>query len=359
MSAPGSGIDVELGDRCSATAYRWAQRTFAQRAGGAGEISDFAAPFSVGMRFGNQRLAMTSDGIGTKIEVAERLGTYETLGHDLVAMVVDDLICNGVEPSCLANILDVDHLDESTVDALMRGLHDAATLAKVAVAGGELAELGDRIGGYGSGMHFNWCATAVGLLPEGRDAIDGRRITAGDSVVALECLGFRSNGFSLARRVLTAVFGERWHEAAFDDGTPVGPALLRPSRIFCRAIHAALTAGLSLHGVAHITGGGIPSKLRRVLRPTGLGASLDSLFDPPPAMRFVQSLGSVSARVAYGTWNMGNGMLVVLPESEVEPLVRIAGEFGFPARAAGRIHESPMLVIEARGAELGQVAFGP
>ncbi|MFH1807718.1 MAG: AIR synthase related protein, partial [Pseudomonadota bacterium] len=207
-----SGLDIDLGDRCSHDAYAWARRSFGQRQGRAGEIIDLDASFSTGLRFGAERLAMTSDGIGTKVELAERCGVYDSLGHDLVAMVVDDLVCNGVEPCALSNILDVDRLHEPTVDALMRGLHDAAALARVAVVGGEIAELGTRIGGWGPGMHFNWCATALGVLPGGRTPVDGSRVEVGDAVLALHSVGFRSNGFSLARRILQRQFGERWHE---------------------------------------------------------------------------------------------------------------------------------------------------
>ncbi|MFH1465496.1 MAG: AIR synthase related protein [Pseudomonadota bacterium] len=151
-----SGLDTRLGDACSRAAYGWAKKSFANRAGRMGfPVFKAEGGFSNLMDYGGLRLAMTSDGIGTKVELAERLGVYDTLGHDLVAMTCDDLAAAGVEPVNLSNILDVDRLDEAVVDSLMRGLHAAAGVAGIAVVGGEIAELGDRIGGWGTGMHFN------------------------------------------------------------------------------------------------------------------------------------------------------------------------------------------------------------
>ncbi|MDZ7821846.1 MAG: AIR synthase related protein [Candidatus Marinimicrobia bacterium] len=179
------------------------KKPFGNRPAGEGSpVPGLDGAFSNIMDFRGVKIGMSSDGIGTKIEVAERTGIYDTLGYDLIAMTADDLAANGMETVNLTNILDVDHLDHAVVDALMRGLHDAAGVANIVITGGEIAELGGRICGYGRGMHFNWCAAGTAVLPEGTEPVDGSGISAGDSVIALKSRGFRSNGFSLLRNVM-------------------------------------------------------------------------------------------------------------------------------------------------------------
>ena len=254
-----SGLDLNRQDRASAVAYGWAQRTFANREGRSGfPVLGTSGFFANLMDFAGTVIAMTSDGIGTKVELAERTGVYHTLGFDLTAMVVDDLVAVGCEPVNLTNILDVDTVDPSLVDELMQGLHEAAAAARVAVVGGEIAELGDRIGGWGEGMHFNWCATAIGVLPAGRQPLDGRLVAAGDAVVALRSDGFRSNGFSLVRRVMADEFGADWHREPFGDDT-WGRVLLTPSRIYTPLVVDLLTEGVALSGVVHVTGEAFPA----------------------------------------------------------------------------------------------------
>jgi phosphoribosylformylglycinamidine cyclo-ligase len=350
-----SGLDLGRQDRASALAFGWAQRTFGNRTGRTGlPILRTGGFFANLMDFAGTTIAMTSDGIGTKVELAERTGVYDTLGFDLTAMVVDDLAAAGCEPVNVTNILDVDRVEPGIVDDLMRGLHDAAAAARVAVVGGEIAELGDRIGGWGGGMHFNWCATAIGVLPPGRLPLDGSRVAPGDVVVALRSDGFRSNGFSLVRRVMAAAFGPNWHQEPFGDRT-WGRVLLTPSRIYAPLVVDLLTAGVGLTGVAHVTGGGVPRNLARLLRPTGLGADLDDLFPPHPFMGELRRLGRIPAEQAYRIWNMGNGMLLTLPPDRVDGCLAAAAKAGHPARVAGRVTPGPALRL--RTGEGEELAF--
>ncbi len=346
LNEPSTGTDLDLGNRCSKTAYTWARATFPLRMGRPGApVMPVDGAFSNLMAYGPVRIAMTSDGIGTKVEIAERTGIYETLGFDLVAMVADDLAANGIEPTNLSNILDVDVLDHSIVDSLMKGLHDAATFSRIAVTGGEIAELGGRIGGYGTGMHFNWCATAIGVLPPGREPITGTGISPNDVVIALRSPGFRSNGFSRARQILKEHYGEDWHTQRFGTST-WGTTLLTPSVIYSPLITKILEANVPVGGIAHITGGGVPDNLGRVLRVKGLGAILDGLFPPAESMVRLQALGAISDETAYRQWNMGNGMLLVTLPERADDVISLAAAHGYEARTAGRITESPVIVIE-------------
>ncbi|MFH1530786.1 MAG: AIR synthase-related protein [Pseudomonadota bacterium] len=353
-----SGLDIDLGNLCSETAYGWAKKTFVSREMRFGmPVKGLDGSFSNLMNYGQVRIAMSSDGIGTKAELAERTGIYDTLGYDLIAMVVDDLAANGIEPTNLSNILDVDHLDVEIVDALMRGLHDASMIAGLAVVGGEIAELGERISGYGDRMHFNWCATGIGILPAGEEPINGSSVQVGDAVVSLESMGFRSNGFSLVRRIMAAAFGPEWHRTPHDDRRTWGEVLLTRSRIFAPWIVSMREQGIDIHGIAHVTGGGIPDNLGRVLRSTGLGAHLDALPPPLPFMAEVQALGEVPEETAYRLWNMGTGMLVVLNPRDAERMVELLGRAGCPAVRCGSVTGTPGVILESRGVQARTLVF--
>jgi len=167
--------------------------------------------------------------------------------------------------------------------------------------------------------------------------------------VALESPGLRSNGFSLARRVLAAAHGEAWHRAAFDGATTWGEALLVPSRVYAPLVVDALAAGEPIHGVAHVTGGGIPDKLGRVLRPNGLGAVLDGLPPVPPVFARLAALGPVPPAQAWHLWNMGTGMVLVVPPEAAPALVGRAEAAGCPGRVAGRVREARGIEIHAGG----------
>lgn len=351
------GVDQAGVDRCSEVAYAYAKSTFGALRGRDGlAVDGDEESFANVIRIGDARIAVTSDGVGTKLEVAERVGRFDTLGFDLLAMVVDDLVAIGAEPVAVSNIIDADRLDEATVDALMRGLATAARESGVAVTGGEIAALGRRVGGWGDGPHVNWCATAVGVVPPGRGAIDGRGLEVGDEVVALRSAGLRSNGYTLARRILEGAFDDDWHRK-HRGATPWGDLLLTPSLVYAPGVVRALQAGLSVRGLAHITGGGIPGNLPRVLRATGLGVELDNLWPPHDWVLRLRELGDLPAHEAYSAWNMGNGMLAVVPAGHGEALVRALAAYGRASRVAGRVVRKGGIAIDARAWGLGRLGF--
>jgi len=282
-----SGLDIDLGNLCSKDAFGWAKKTFPNRDNKEGAAAlKVDGVFSNMLTFGDQRIGIASDGIGTKIELAERTGIYDTIGFDLVAMVADDLATAGFEPTNISNIIDVNRLDRPTINSLMKGLAEACNYCGMSISGGEIAELGNRIGGYGEGMHFNWCSTAIGVLPKELDTpFDGTAVKAGHKVIALKGDGFRSNGFSLIRRIMQASFGDNWHNEAYSETQTWGEVLLTPSLIFTPVITKMIKTGVKLSGVAHITGGGIIDNFQRVLKANSLGANLDNLFEPLEVMQ--------------------------------------------------------------------------
>lgn len=337
-----SGLDIDLGNLCSKDAFGWAKKTFPNRVDKAGAAAlKVDGVFSNLLQFGKQRIGIASDGIGTKIELAERTQIYDTLGFDLVAMVADDLATAGFEPTNISNIIDVDQLDREVINSLMKGLAEACDFSGISISGGEIAELGNRISGYGEGMHFNWCSTAIGVLPENlKQPLDGTAVQAGHKVLALRARGFRSNGFSLVRRIMQEIFGEAWHQELYEEKQTWGEALLTPSLIYTPFINAINACNIPLSGIAHITGGGIADNFQRVLKANNLGAELRYLFEPLPIMERLITLGKVSLEDAYLYWNMGNGMLMVAEEKEIDGILALGEEHGYQVRLAGNITEN-------------------
>jgi phosphoribosylformylglycinamidine cyclo-ligase len=349
-----SGIDINLGNESSRIAFRYATETFGNRSGKKGTvISKADGGFSNLLQFGNERIGIGSDGIGTKAELAERTGIYHTLGFDLTAMVADDLAAAGLEPTNLSNVIDVDFLDKNIIEQLMRGLRDACNFAGITITGGEIAELGNRVGGYGDKMHFNWNATAIGVLPENLPAdIDGSQVKAGDLIISLQSRGFRSNGFSAIRRIMQERFGDEWHNRKYDEKTTWGEKLLTPSLIYAPVITKLIRKNLIPNGIAHITGGGIIDNLQRVLKMTGTGAVLDKLFEPHPEMLKIKDMGNVSYIDAYRWWNMGNGMLLAVDKDKADDFADEISSSGYTCKIAGYVTKDKQIVIQTPDVQL-------
>jgi len=343
------GVQQAENDRCSAIARKWAASTWPDSSDDGLSKSGFAHLVPSLAR----GVAVTSDGIGTKVEIAERIRRYETLGFDLVAMVVDDLAAGGARPSAITNILDVDRFDETTVDALMRGLAAAARAADVVVAGGEIAQLGERICGYGEGIHLNWCATALGdPLP-----VPARALREGDTLIAFASDGFRSNGFTLVRQILTTQFGPKWHAARAASGKTWGEILLTPSRIYAPAVLALRDAGVPLLACVHVTGGGLPGNLPRVFEGSELRADLAALPAPHEAMEELIELGGIRPKDAYEHWNMGTGFICIVPPEFGDQAVKLASAQRIRAYAAGTLTAGEGVTIDARGWNMGRLTF--
>ncbi len=353
-----SGVDIDLGNACSRIAYDWARKTFTNRGSGSGNpLTTVDGGFSNLMDFNGVKIGISSDGIGTKIELAERTGIYNTIGYDLVAMVADDLAANGIETVNLSNILDVDFLDAEIVDQLMHGLHDAANFAGITITGGEIAELGGRIAGYGKRMHFNWCATGIGILTQEKEVIDGRHIKSGDSVIALKSRGFRSNGFSLLRKIMQEKYGDDWHQAAYNIKKSWGEILLTPSLIYSPLITALREKDMPVHGIAHITGGGIGDNFSRALKAKNLGAELDDIFPAHDFMIKVQQLAALDEAQAYRLWNMGNGMLLVVESSAADEIIDFAFGKNYQARRCGVIIDEAQVIMQSKGNKPRQLTY--
>jgi phosphoribosylformylglycinamidine cyclo-ligase len=330
-----SGVDVELGDRCSRIAYEAAKSTFSGRQGMIGEPVIQDGGFTGMMNMGDFYLIQNDDGVGTKIEVAEKMRQFDTLGYDLIAMVADDGVCIGAEVFSITNTLDCPGLDEEMLTGLMAGLKKAALEQKIVIPGGELAELGDALNGA------VWNATAVGLV-EKEKVITGADIVEGDVVIGLRSDGIRSNGLSLARMILKEQFGEDWVHADYGDGRTWGEVILTPCKIYHRALLNILGGyredrKMNVKGIVHNTGGGIRGNLPRLLKSKGLGAKLDNLIEPHEFMTKMMELGNVARDEAYKTWNMGIGMFIVVSPDQADTLISALSEEGIQAQVMGKV----------------------
>ncbi|MDP6561342.1 MAG: phosphoribosylformylglycinamidine cyclo-ligase [Candidatus Peribacteraceae bacterium] len=330
-----SGVDITAGNAASKTAYEHAKKTFSGRSGKIGEPVSGDGGFAGLLDMGDFYLVQNDDGTGSKMELAVAMSKFDTIGQDLVAMVADDAICTGAEVISLSNTLDVAGIDQEMIDALLDGLSKACLEQGIVMPGGEIAEVP---GAVNSPV---WNATSVGVVAKDR-VIDTGDIADGDTVIALKSGVARSNGFSLIRKILSDAHGNDWHKTEWKDGTTWGEVMLTPSVIF----HAALLGLLGRHGeerkidikgLAHITGGGIAENLKRTLKKSGCGAKLTDLFAPHDALKDLIALGSVATDEAYKTWNMGNGMLVIVEKTDADDTVVALQAAGIEAKVAGSV----------------------
>jgi len=356
-----AGVHLDLGDAASRLLYNAARQTWEQRQGRFGEViiphDDFSGVrcIAVGALPPDTVLGIGFDGIGTKIEIAERLGRWHTLAFDLFAMVCDDAVVQGTEPVLVGTVLEVRTLGSAAaahldiIAQLAEGYIAAAAAARVAVVNGELAECGSRINGYGP-FNCTWSAGVVWFARRAR-LLSGTAVRPGDAIVGLQETGCRSNGYSLVRHILQRQHGEAWHTVPVG-ATTLGALALEPARIYAAAVVDMLGGvhgepQVELHGVVHVTGGGVPGKLGRLLRRVHLGAEITDPLPPGPLLAYLQEHGPVRDDEAYRVWNMGQGMLLLTPQPEAA--IAVAREHGIHAQVIGEITARPGLHLRSRG----------
>jgi phosphoribosylformylglycinamidine cyclo-ligase len=328
-----AGVDIEQGDRASRLAFEHAKNTFGFRAGKSGEAVKLDGVFTGLIDAGAFYIAMNSDGVGSKSLVARQVGRLDTLGWDLLAMVADDAACGGAEPVAMVNTIDIQKVVPEEVDQLMAGLEAACQEASVSIVGGEIAELPDQI------KDFSWSAALIGLLRKDR-VLGPHRVQPGMTVVGLLTDNFRSNGFTLLRRVLQQQYGAEWVRKKFNTSEQTwGDIALAPSRLFSPFV-VALTGGFSgeprcdVAAVAHITGGGLEHNVGRVM-PSGRKVEWSALPPPPPAMQFIIDQGWVTEAEARRAWNMGIGMAIVT--SQPDHIESMAASLQLPTARLGAV----------------------
>ncbi|MEA3190083.1 MAG: phosphoribosylformylglycinamidine cyclo-ligase [Thermoplasmata archaeon] len=313
LTYAGSGVDIHREDKAIdalAGMVSFARSGFGKPLG---RIGHFAGLIEFGP---DQALVLCTDGVGSKVEVANALRKWDTVGIDCMAMNVNDALCVGAEPLAFVDYLAVEDPDPDLTRQVGIGLNEGARQANCSLIGGETASLPGIIKG------FDLAGTCLAHVR--RDAIvDGSKIQPGDAIVGLASTGIHSNGYSLARKAFERgghKYTDPWPWAAdgYAKGARVGDVLLEPTRIYVREILALLKSGIPVHGLSHITGSGL-RKLRRIHQ----GVRYD-IVDPlpvQPVFRRVQELGAVADAEMYKTFNMGMGFCVVVPEASAKEAV--------------------------------------
>jgi phosphoribosylformylglycinamidine cyclo-ligase len=274
-------------------------------------------------------LVAATDGVGTKLRIAIDTGLVDTIGQDLVAMCVNDLICQGAEPLLFLDYFATGKLDLDQATRIINGIAAACTASGCALVGGETAEMP----GMYHGGDFDLAGFAVGAMERGGDLPAG--VTEGDVLLGLSSSGVHSNGYSLVRKVVDLA-GLSWSDPSpFGAGT-VGEALLAPTRLYVKPAMAAIRAG-GVHGLAHITGGGLTENLPRVL-PEGLGAEIDlGTWALPPVFQWLAKTAGLSEPELLKTFNSGIGMIAVVAADRAEALAEVLRGAGETVSVIGRI----------------------
>jgi phosphoribosylformylglycinamidine cyclo-ligase len=326
-----SGVNIDAGNALVEAIKPLVRAT--RRPGADAEIGGFGGLFDLkAAGYRDPVLVAATDGVGTKLKIAIETGILDTIGIDLVAMSVNDLIVQGAEPLFFLDYYATGKLRPALGAQIIAGIAEGCRLSGAALIGGETAEMP----GLYTGEDFDLAGFAVGAVE--RDAILPRKdIVAGDVILAIASSGIHSNGFSLVRK-LVADSGLSWDDPApFDNSQLLGRALLTPTRIYVKPLLAAIRATAAVKAMAHITGGGITENVPRVL-PADMAARVDLAALPvPPVFRWLTELGDIEESELLRTFNCGVGMAVVVPAADADAVAASLRAQGETVVAVGRI----------------------
>jgi len=339
LSYRDAGVDIDAGDELVRRIKPLAERTrIAEQLGG---IGGFAGLCGIPAGLKEPVLVSGTDGVGTKLKVAFAAGVHHTIGIDLVAMCVNDIATCGARPLFFLDYFATGKLDVATGEKVVTGIAEGCKQAGCALLGGETAELP---GFYGGG-EYDLAGFAVGVV-ERSAIIDGTKVRPGDVVLGVSSSGLHSNGYSLARKALLELGGLTLDTVLPELGESLADVLLRPTRIYVKAIQAAIAAG-PIHSLCHVTGGGLPENLPRVL-PAGVALELDThTWKRPAIFDVIQKLGSVVDSEMYRTFNMGLGLVLTVPAASADAVASAFEAAGEHVQRVGRAvaHESGPRVI--------------
>jgi len=322
-----AGVDIDAGDRLVENIKPFAKKTL--RKGVLSGIGGFGALFEIARaRYRDPVLVAGTDGVGTKLKLAFELDRHATIGIDLVAMSVNDILTHGAEPLFFLDYYACGRLDVATATQVVKGIAAGCAQAGCALIGGETAEMP---GMYSAG-EYDLAGFAVGVV-EKRRIIDGSRIVAGDVILGLASSGAHSNGYSLIRRIIATKGVDL---SADFHGRALGDVLLEPTRIYVKPV-LKLLKSVAVKGLAHITGGGLVENVPRVL-PTGLAARIErAAWRLPPLFRWLQAEGNIADAELYRVFNCGIGMVAVVAPADAARAVKVLTAAGETVWRIGRI----------------------
>ena len=326
-----AGVDIDAGNSLVDRIKPLVKST--RRAGADSEIGGFGGLFDLkAAGFKDPVLVAANDGVGTKLKIAIESGRHDTVGIDLVAMCVNDLVVQGAEPLFFLDYLATGKLDVDQGEAIVAGIAKGCIDAGCALIGGETAEMPGMYGG----ADYDLAGFAVGAAERGA-LLPRDDMTSGDVLIGLASSGVHSNGYSLVRRVVE-LSGLAWDAAApFDTATTLGEALLAPTRIYVKPVLTAVRATHAVKALVHITGGGFWENIPRVL-PETLTAEIDlDAITVPPVFSWLARSGGIEAQEMLRTFNCGIGMIAIVAEAGVEDVMGVLHENGETATVIGRL----------------------
>jgi phosphoribosylformylglycinamidine cyclo-ligase len=326
-----AGVDIDAGDALVERIKPFAKRTLRPEV--LGGIGGFGALVEVSKKYREPVMVSGTDGVGTKLKLAFRMKKHDTIGIDLVAMSVNDILCSGAEPIFFLDYFACSKLDVDVAEAVVKGIAEGCEQAGCALIGGETAEMP----GMYDPNEYDLAGFAVGLV-EKSAILDGRRIAAGDAVIGLASSGPHSNGYSLVRKVVAVSSADLYEP--FDGDRSLGEALLEPTRIYVKPVLDVM-GRVAVKGLAHITGGGLTENIPRIL-PEGLCARLEAAKWPrPPVFKWLQRQGSIDEAEMLRTFNCGIGMVAVVAPADARAAIEAFCALGVEAFEIGAIVERP------------------
>ena len=338
ISYKDAGVDVHRGYEAVAQMKKHVQSTFVP--GVLTDIGSFGGSFSLAAFKDMEEPVLVSgtDGVGTKLKLAFDMNKHDTIGIDAVAMCVNDIICSGAEPLFFLDYIATGHITPERIAEIVKGISDGCRESLCALVGGETAEMP---GFYPDG-EYDVAGFSVGVVDR-KKMIDGSTIKEGDVIIGLPSTGVHSNGFSLVRK-LVEVAGVKLDQYDESLGETYGEALLKPTKLYVKAVKAAKEAG-TLKGIAHITGGGFIENIPRTL-PEGVSAKMNlKAIQKPAIYDFLEKTSGLGVEELYNTFNMGIGMILVVAENEAAKIVEALHAAGEPASIVGEIVKGDKGVI--------------
>lgn len=337
LTYAGAGVDIEAGNRAVGLMKQAVKSTF--RPGVLTDIGGFGGLFALDtVKYKEPVLVSGTDGVGTKLRVAQLTDVHKTIGIDAVAMCVNDILVQGAEPLFFLDYLAVGKLVPERVADIVSGVAEGCRQAGCALIGGETAEMP----GFYAENEYDIAGFAVGVVDRSK-IIDGSKIASGDMVIGLPSTGLHSNGYSLARKALLEVAGHQVDTFISELGRTVGEELLSPTKIYVKTV-LPLLERFNIKGLAHITGGGLTENIPRIL-PEGVKVVLDrSKWPVPPIFNLIQGIGQVAEDEMLRTFNMGIGLIMLVPQDQSDKLVQEFADLGEDAYLIGRVEQGQTMV---------------
>lgn len=309
-----AGVDIDKANDLVGVIKKLAKST--PRTGVMGEIGGFGGLYSLNLsNCSNPVLVSSTDGVGTKLKIAFKMDRHDTIGIDLVAMCVNDIVVQGAKPLFFLDYLAMGALDNQKAASIIEGIAKGCCEAQCSLIGGETAEMP----GMYQGGEYDLSGFSVGIVDNAK-IIDGSEIRNGHKLISIASSGVHSNGFSLVRKICFDACGYEVDTHIPDLGKTLGEELITPTRIYCSTL-LGLARDLPVHGIAHITGGGIDENIIRVIPDACKVNIFKDSWDIPPVFRFLQKAGNVTDREMHRTFNNGIGMIVVVPDETAQEVL--------------------------------------